>query len=112
MAGAGNRFPPLYLAACIIFGIGIAGLSCIFFLQLPSYIFKGLLSIFLGLVAFGIGENLNHPNIPQPTLGQDSNTPKPPPCHRKRNVCSLGNLCDIGALLLFFIGLSTLLFPR
>jgi hypothetical protein len=31
---------------------------------------------------------------------------------RRRNSCSLGNLCDIGAVLLFFGGLSALLFPQ
>lgn len=109
MAGASNRYPPLYIAACIILGIGIAGLGSIFFLQLPSSIFKGLLTICLGLITFGIGENLNHPKTKPATLNPDNNTPQ---YQRKRNVCSLGNLCDIGGLLLFFIGLSALLFPR
>jgi uncharacterized membrane protein len=112
MAGASNRFPPLYIAACIIFAIGIAGLCSLFFLQLPTNVFKGLLSIFFGLTAFGIGETLNHPRISQPTLSWNNNISKVPRIQRKRNVCSLGNLCDIGALLLFFIGLSTLFFPR
>lgn len=111
MAGASNRFPSLYIAACIIFSVGIAGLGCIFVLQLPSYIFQGLLYIFLGLIAFGIGENINHPKTLLITTSED-NTPDSPQFHRKRNVCSLGNLMDIGALLLFFVGLSALLFPQ
>jgi len=106
MAGASNRFPPLYIAACIIFCVGLVGLGCIFVLQLPSYIFKGLLYIFIGFISFGIGENLNHSKIPSPAESPDIQQ-----FYRKRNVCSLGNLLDIGALLLFFVGLSDLLFP-
>jgi hypothetical protein len=100
MAGASNRFPPLYVAACIIFSVGVAGLGCIFVLQLPPYIFEGLLYIFLGLIAFGIGENINHPKALLITTSENSN-PDSRQFHRKRNACSLGNLIDIGALLLF-----------
>lgn len=106
MAGSSRRFPPLYIGANIIFTIGIAGLGCIFVLQLPSHIVNGLLYIFVGFILFGIGENLNHSKTPSTTASQDSQQ-----FCRRRNVCSLGNLLDIGAFLLFFVGLSALLFP-
>ena len=106
MAGANNRFSPLYIVACIIFCVGSTGLGFIFVQQLPSYIYKGLLYIFVGFVLFGIGEHLNHSKIPSNAGRQLIQR-----FHRQRNVCSLGNLLDIGALLLFFVGLSTLLFP-
>lgn len=106
MAGSSRRFPPLYILANVIFALGLAGLGCIFILQLPAYIFNGLLYIFIGFIVFGIGENLNHSKTPSTIENPDIQQ-----FHRRRNVCSLGNLMDIGALLLFFIGLSALLFP-
>lgn len=111
MAGIRNRFPHIYLAACMFLGVGIVGLSCLFVLRLPSYTFRGLLYIFLGLIAFGIGEILNHPKTSMITTSEDNN-PNSPQFYRKRNDCSLGNLIDIGALLLFFVGLSALLYPK
>ncbi len=111
MADRRNRFPPLYIATRVILGIGTLGLCSILFLQLPSPTFKGLLYVFLGFFAFGIGENLNHPKTPLPAISED-NHPVQPQFYRKRNACSLGNLIDIGALLLFFIGLSDLLYPK
>jgi len=108
MADARNRFPPLYLAACIFLALGIAGLSTLFTLHLPAYIQKGLLYTCLGFISFGAGEMLNHPKTEQ--LSTDEENRAEPNNYRKRNVCSLGNLFDIGALLLFFIGLSNLLF--
>lgn len=109
MADAGTRLPPLYIAACILFGIGTLGLGAIVILQSPSYVVNGLFYIFMGFIAFGIGETLNHPKTSPPATDLDNN---PKQLHRQRNSCSLGNLFDIGALLLFFGGLSTLLFPH
>ncbi len=111
MADIRNRFPPLYIAAWVVLGVGVIGLCSVFVLQLPPFLFRGLLYISLGLIAFGIGENLNHPKTPLLKLGED-NSPLPPKFHRKRNACALGNLIDIGALLLFFVGLSDLLYPK
>jgi hypothetical protein len=107
MAGAINRFSPLYIAAGILLGIGMVGLGCVFILQLPSHISQGFRYIFVGFIAFGIGEHLNHPQTTSHVARPDSQQ-----VYRERNVCSLGNLIDIGALLLFFVGLSTLFFPR
>ncbi len=109
--GIRSQFPPLYIAAWVIFSVGILGLCTLSVLHLPSPTFKGLLYIFLGFVAFGLGENINHPKTPWLTLSED-NHPAPTQFYRKRNDCSLGNLIDIGALLLFFIGISALLYPR
>ncbi|MGB3210279.1 MAG: hypothetical protein WBB19_06195 [Desulforhopalus sp.] len=110
MAGQSIRFPFLYLAAYFFFGIGVAGFICILILQPPSEILKGFLYIFLGLILFGTGEIINHPKTPIITPSQQYASATRH-FHYKRNACSLGNLFDIGALLLFFIGLSALLFP-
>jgi hypothetical protein len=106
-----NRLPFLYVTSYFIFLTGVTGLIYIFFLHPPSDIFKGLLYIFLGFIAFGAGEILNHPQPPLITTYKDNDTSSKQ-FHRKRNPCSLGNLFDIGALLLFFIGLSALLFRQ
>lgn len=108
-----HRLPFLYTASYFILSIGVVGLVCIF-LVVPSDIFKGLLYIFLGFIAFGAGEILNHPRTQLLTTGKDNDTSSTISrlFHRKRNPCSLGNLCDIGAILLFFIGLSALLFRQ
>jgi hypothetical protein len=111
MAETSNRLPFLYVASYFIFLIGVSGLIYIFFLRPPPDIFKGLLYIFLGFIAFGAGEILNHPRPPLITTSMDNGTSSKQ-FHRKRNPCSLGNLFDIGALLLFFIGLSALLFRQ
>jgi hypothetical protein len=111
MAGAGKGEPPLYIAAYILFAIGTAGLVILLALQPASAKFQGLLYIFLGFMAFGTGEILNHRQAPRITSAGKDN-PELPRFPRKRNSCSLGNLCDIGALLLFFVGLSALLFPE
>ena len=111
MAGKRLRFPPLYIAAWLIFSVGFLGLCSIYVLQLPPHVSRGLLYISLGCIAFGIGENLNHPRTPRLKL-DEHNHPVATHFYRKRNDCSLGNLIDIGALLLFFVGLSALLYPR
>jgi hypothetical protein len=111
MADASSRFPPLYITACIIFAVGVAGLGCLLVLQPSSHIIKGFFYIFVGFIAFGTGEFLNHPKTPLMTVSEDDSVASPQ-FYRKRNACSLGNLCDIAALLLFFAGLSTLLYPK
>ncbi len=111
MAGKRTRFPPLYVIAWVIFSLGFLGLCSIFMLQLPPHVFRGLRYISIGFIAFGIGENLNHPKLPRLKLDEGDH-PVTTQFYRKRNDCSLGNLIDIGALLLFFVGLSALLYPR
>ncbi len=108
MVDARIRLPPLYLAACISLILGIAGLATLFVLHLPAYVRKGLIYTCLGFVSFGAGEIVNHPRISR--LDSTEDYKEGATTERRRNVCSLGNLFDIGALLLFFIGLSNLLF--
>jgi hypothetical protein len=114
MAKKKNRLPFLYAASYFILLIGTVGLMYIFLAPPPSDIFKGLLYIFLGFIAFGAGEILNHPKTQLLTTGKDNGTYSTfsKQFHRKRNPCSLGNLFDIGSLLLFFIGVSALLFRQ
>jgi hypothetical protein len=109
MADAGTRFPPLYITAWVLLGIGMSGLLCLLFLSPPAHIFSGVLYILMGLALFGIGEIVNHPKTSMPATYPNDHPKK---SNRQRNSCSLGNLSDIGAVLLFFAGLSTLLFPH
>ncbi|MFW2365131.1 MAG: hypothetical protein ACN4GW_01855 [Desulforhopalus sp.] len=104
-----KRLPPLFIAACIIFAAGVACLGLSFTLQLELHIFKGMLYISFSFLTFGIGEIINHPKqrLVISATEKDKLTRQ---VHRKRSVCSLGNLCDIIALLLFFVGLATLLY--
>lgn len=106
-----KRLPLLFIMACTIFSAGVICLGLTFTLQLNTHTFRGLLYISMALVVFGIGEIINHPKQ-RVITGEDRGDSSQVILRRRRNVCSLGNLCDIGALLLFFIGLATLLFPR
>ena len=106
-----KRLPPLFIMACIIFSAGVICLGLTFTLQLNTHTFRGLLYISMALVVFGVGEIINHPKQ-RVITGESKSDSTHNTLYRRRNVCSLGNLCDIGALLLFFIGLATLLFPR
>ncbi len=110
MADARNHFPPLFIIACALFGIGVVGLGSTLVLQPDSHILEGFLYIFIGCLAFGAGEILNHPK-PRLLTIKDEHLYSAH-FYRKRNPCSLGNLCDIGALILFFIGLSALVYPQ
>lgn len=111
MAKAGYRLPPLYVAAWTIGALGIVGLGTVWAVHPAAHIYSGLLYLFFACIAFGAGEILNHPKTP--LLTTDATTsPDDAEISRRRNPCSLGNLFDIGGLLLFFGGLSTLLFTR
>lgn len=110
MADAGYRLPPLYLAAWTIGAVGIVGLVAVWVLHPPAQIYTGLLYLFFACIAFGAGEILNHRQTPQITT-EATTSPADRELCRRRNPCSLGNLFDIGGLLLFFVGLSAVLFP-
>lgn len=110
MADANYRLPPLYLAAWAMGALGIVGLGGVLILHPPAQIYTGLLYLFFACVAFGAGEILNHPKPAQLTTNEIT-PPTDAQLTRRRNPCSLGNLFDIGGLLLFFVGLSALLFP-
>lgn len=109
MAGATRRLPPLFITACFLLGVGMVCLAGTLVLQPPPHLFKGFMYISLAFVTFGTGEVLNHPKERLIAREQDTGNQ---PFYRRRNVCSLGNLCDICALLLLFMGLAALLYPR
>lgn len=109
MSTKAKQFPILYIGAWIMIGFGVVCLGGTLLLQPPSAIFKGLVFISFALILFGTGELLNHPRERLIEPGQSDKSPK---FHRRRNVCSLGNLSDICALLLFFMGLAALLYQR
>ncbi|KJR97783.1 MAG: hypothetical protein VR65_22400 [Desulfobulbaceae bacterium BRH_c16a] len=105
-----RKYPPLFIIAFLALAIGLAGVIGVLLLQLPPSTFKPLLLVFSGCIAFGVGEILNHPIERIPEFGQaagdnDENI------YRRRNDCSLGNLLDIVALLLIFIGFARFLYP-
>lgn len=111
MNAESKRPPPLFIAACIIFSAGVFCLGLVLLLPLEGYLFRGLVSLSLALIGFGTGEIVNHPKerLPRPAEDTPSSYPQ---VYRRRNVCSLGNLCDIFSLLLFFAGIATLIYPR
>ncbi len=109
MAGATRRLPPLFIAACFLIGVGMVWLAGTLVLQPPPYLFKSFLYIALALVTFGTGEVLNHPKERLVAPDRDTGSQE---FYRRRNACSLGNLSDICALLLLFMGLAALLYSR
>ena len=111
MNAASKDLPALFIAACIIFSGGVVCLSLALILPLAGHVFRGFVYISLALIAFGTGEIINHPRERLPLPGQAA-TSAPPRLYRRRNVCSLGNLCDIFSLLLLFAGIAALIYPR
>lgn len=109
MITGASRLPPLFITACMFIGVGIVCLFGTLVLEPPSHISKGLLYISTAFIIFGLGEVLNHPKERLNTHTQENST-HATEFQRKRNVCSLGNLCDICALLLFFMGISNMFF--
>lgn len=90
---------------------GSAGLAVLLLLPATGTTKEGLLYLLVGTSLFGLGEILNHRKTEDLRAG-DQHPGDRPSFHRRRIPCSLGNLSDIVAILLFFIGLSDLLFPR
>jgi hypothetical protein len=111
MTTAASRLPPLFITACIFIGVGTVCLFGTLVLEPPSHISKGFLYISSAFILFGLGEVLNHPKERLNTHTPEENPTQTTEFQRRRNVCSLGNLCDICALLLFFIGISAMFFP-
>ncbi len=110
MPTVASRLPPLFITACTFIGVGIVCIFGTLVLEPPSHILKGLLYISSAFLIFGLGEVLNHPKERLTTPTQE-NTTHTREFQRRRNVCSLGNLFDICALLLFFMGISAMFFP-
>jgi hypothetical protein len=107
MTEISEKFPPLFIAACIFVCLGLILLACaLFFMDRPVYL-RVWGGIATGLMVFGAGEILNHPReqIFRPEQPEEGGKN----FRRRRNTCGLGNLLDIIALLLFFIGLSSML---
>lgn len=105
-----RKYPPLFILAWLALLTGMAGAGSALLFQPPAPMLKPLLLMSLGFIAFGAGEILNHPieRIPaaeQTASGYGLRT------HRPRNDCSLGNLLDIGALLLIFSGIARFFCP-
>ncbi len=100
--------PPLLLAAYTFLCLGISSLTYTLLL-LQDHYFKGFSLISLSLIGFGIGEILNHP---KESVSHEVGVSleKAHSFIRKRNACGLGNLLAIMSILLFFIGLSSLIF--
>ncbi len=70
---------------------------------------KGMLLLSSAFIVFGTGEVINHP-AGRFFIPRTKESPGYYIYQRRRNSCSLGNLLDIGGLLLFFLALSALLF--
>ncbi len=104
-----SKFPPLFLTACTFFCLGIMGLfSTLWFAgQTPWH--QGFFLISSSLVGIGIGEILNHPkeHVVQSTAIDDGH---PLDYYRRRSTTGLGNLLIIVAILLFFGGVSSLMY--
>ncbi len=104
-----SKFPILYIAAWVITATGLLGLFVTLFIEPKHTILKGMVLISAALIIFGLGEFLNHPKEKSFMATEQGDT-KRREYIRRRNTCGLGNLCIIVALLLFFIGLSSLIF--
>jgi hypothetical protein len=90
--------------------LGGAGLLATFFLQAPDAILKGYTLLSLAVAIFGLGEICNHPKEKTISKVDESAAKTLHQVVRRRNPSSLGNLLLILALLLFFIGLSSLVY--
>jgi len=101
-----SRYPPLYLAAWLFAGAGLACLLAIAVLVPSPEQLKPALLLAFALLAFGGGEILNHPLekvLPPPS----PENPSPPPSwQRRRNTCALGNLSSIVSIILFFCAIA------
>ncbi len=107
-----TKFPILYLMAWFFTLTGLLGLIATLLIG-PTYaIVKGMVLISAALIIFGLGEFLNHPKEKNFIAAEkeEKETAKRGQYIRRRNSCGLGNLFIIVALLLFFVGLSSVLF--
>ncbi|MGW8194419.1 MAG: hypothetical protein ACWGOX_09160 [Desulforhopalus sp.] len=111
MDSSSGRPPSLFIAACTMLSAGVVFLILTLILVLDGHVFRGFIYISLALIAFGTGEIINHPKESLP-LPEKNMLPSAPHLPRKRNASSLGNLCDIFSLLLFFTGIAALIYGR
>lgn len=95
MKGAGLKTPLAFNFALLHLAAGCVGLiSALLF----DWSAKGVSQVSIGLILLGAGEYINNPRVsaPPPTAGDKS--------ARRRNVCALGNLLDIGGVLMIAVG--------
>ena len=111
MNGFRQKYPPLFVLAWLALFSGLTGSGGALLFQPEASILKPLLLVSMGLVAFGAGEILNHP-LEQIKTTTPPHTDYELQAYRRRNDCSLGNLLDIGALLLIFIGIARFMYPH
>ncbi|MCP3887856.1 MAG: hypothetical protein GY702_03130 [Desulfobulbaceae bacterium] len=104
-----GKSPILYVVAWLLTLIGVLGLITTLIIEPRYTIVKGMVLISSALIIFGLGEFLNHPKEHSFIETEQGDT-KRREYIRRRNTCGLGNLCIIVALLLFFVGLSSLIF--
>ncbi len=109
MTKSTGKSPILYVVSWLLTLIGLLGLITTLIIEPHYTIVKGMVLISAALIIFGLGEFLNHPKE-QSFITTEKDTTKRRQYIRRRNTCGLGNLCIIVALLLFFIGLSSLIF--
>ena len=70
----------------------------------------GISQVSIGLLLLGAGEYINNPPV-NPTAQSNSNLANQPRYfNRKRNVSALGNLLDIGGILMLAAGAASLFF--
>lgn len=104
-----RKLPPMFLTACTFLFLGILGFFFTLFAVGATPSLKGFLLVSSSLIGFGIGEILNHPKVQIPQGTSNKENPAGD-YYRRRSTCGLGNLMIIIAILLFFVGISSLIY--
>lgn len=105
-----RKIPVTYYLAWALLTTGLTSALMPLLLQARYAVEKGIILVALAFCLVGIGELLNHPK--EQIFIPEGDNKKLPQFRRRRNVCGLGNLFLIVGLLLFFVGLSSLLFSK
>lgn len=111
MTESSTTTPITFFIAWTIFIFGLLCTTALFFVEAAYPIVKAMALIGTALLSIGVGEILNHPKEVIFTPENDKKKSKEL-YRRRRNVCGLGNLFLIIGLLLFFMGLSSLIYRR
>jgi hypothetical protein len=110
MSETSFRYPPLIIVAVVCLIAGTILLATAVLLQPVFAVLKGLILISIALLLFWGGVMLNHPR--KKMVVKKAEDDKVNSIKRISNPCALGNLCIIFSLLLFFIGISSLIYFR
>lgn len=111
MPASSTKIPLSFIAAWIMTGIGFLCFAGLAFFR-PGYAaMKGVGLIAAACICCGVGEILNHPKE-HVFVPENERVEGEEKYRRRRNICALGNLFVILAILLFFVGLGTLLYLR